>query len=81
MEHARELQYACDEIIYKMCSAHGNMYAVIKAILKINEGLELGGVREPLPALVEDDMKIFEEAAEMIREAKKKYLLNNILNF
>ena len=73
MEHARELQYACDEIIYKMCSAHGNMYAV-KAILKINEGLELGGVREPLPALVEDDMKIVEEAAEMIREAKKKYL-------
>ena len=42
MEHERELQYACDEIIYKMCSAHGNMYAVIKAILKINEGLELG---------------------------------------
>lgn len=71
MEHARELQYACDEIIYKMCSAHGNMYAVIKAILKINEGLELGGVREPLPALVEDDMKIVEEAAEMIREAKR----------
>ena len=47
---------------------------MIKAILKINEGLELGGVREPLPALVEDDMKIVEEAAEMIREAKKKYL-------
>ena len=74
LEKAREIQYACDEIIYKMCSAHGNMYAVIKAILKINEGLELGGVREPLPALVEDDMKIVEEAAEMIREAKKKYL-------
>ena len=53
MEEAREIQYACDEIIYKMCSAHGNMYAVIKAMLKINEGLELGGVREPLPALVE----------------------------
>ena len=48
MEEAREIQYACDEIIYKMCSAHGNMYAVIKAILKINEGLELGGVKEPL---------------------------------
>ena len=44
---ARELQYAVNEIIYKMCSAHGNMYGVIKAILKINEGLELGGVREP----------------------------------
>ena len=45
MQEAKEVQYACNEIIYKMCSAHGNMYAVIKAILKINEGLELGGVR------------------------------------
>ena len=74
MEEAREIQYACDEIIYKMCSAHGNMYAVIKAMLKINEGLELGGVREPLPALVEEDMAIVEEAAKMVRDAKAKYL-------
>ena len=50
------------------------MYAVIKAILKINEGLELGGVREPLPALIEDDMDIVKEAAQMICDAKKKYL-------
>ena len=74
MEEAREIQYACDGIIYKMCSAHGNMYAVIKAMLKINEGLELGGVREPLPALVEEDMAIVEEAAKMVRDAKAKYL-------
>ena len=74
MEKARENQYACDEIIYKMCSAHGNMYAVIKAILKINEGLELGGVREPLPALIDADMDIVKEAAQMICDAKKKYL-------
>ena len=74
MEKAREIQYACDEIIYKMCSAHGNMYAVIKAILKINEGLELGGVREPLPALIDADMDIVKEAAQMICDAKKKYL-------
>ena len=71
---ARELQYAVNEVIYKMCSAHGNMYGVIKAILKINEGLELGSVREPLPALIESDMAIVEEAAKMIRDAKEKYL-------
>ena len=47
---------------------------VIKAMLKINEGLELGGVREPLPALVEEDMAIVEEAAKMVRDAKAKYL-------
>ena len=74
MEKAREIQYAVDAIIYKMCSGHGNMYGVIKAILKINEGLELGGVREPLPALIESDMAIVEEAAKMIRDAKEAYL-------
>ena len=72
MDAARNLQYAIDEIIYKMCSAHGNMYAVIKAILKINEGLDLGGVRKPLPSLTESDMAIVEEAARMIRDAKAK---------
>lgn len=74
MEKAREIQYAVDAIIYKMCSGHGNMYGVIKAILKINEGLELGGVREPLSALIESDMAIVEEAAKMIRDAKEAYL-------
>lgn len=71
---ARELQYAVNEIIYKMCSAHGNMYGVIKEILKINENLELGGVRKPLPALAESDTEIVKEAAKMIRDAKEKYL-------
>lgn len=74
MEKARELQYAVNEIIYKMCSARGNMYGVIKAILKINENLDLGGVREPLPALIDCDKIIVEAAAKMIRDAKKKYL-------
>lgn len=74
MEKAREIQYAVNEIIYKMCSAKGNMYGVIKAILKINENLELGGVRKPLPALTEDDTAIVKEAAEMIRAAKETYL-------
>ena len=70
----REVQNECCRIIYKMCSAQGNMYAVIKEILKINEGLELGGVRKPLPALVDADRTIVEEAARMIRDAKANYL-------
>lgn len=74
MEMAKTLQFAINEIIYKMCSAKGNMYGVIKAILNINEGLDLGGVRKPLPALVEADEKIVIEAATMIRETKKKFL-------
>lgn len=71
---AKELQYAVNEIIYKMCSARGNMYGVIKEILKLNENLFLGGVRKPLPALVKEDMAVAEEAARMIRDAKEKYL-------
>lgn len=71
---AKEIQYAINDIIYKMCSARGNMYGVIKKILKINENLELGGVRKPLPALTDKDMAIAEEAAKMIRAAKEKYV-------
>ena len=74
LKKAKEIQYAVDEIIYKMCSAHGNMYGVIKAILKINENLELGGVRKPLPELTDDDMAVVKEAAAMIRTAKETYL-------
>ena len=71
---ACEMQYAVNEIIYKMCSAHGNMYAVIKEVLKKNEGLELGGVREPLPSLLDTDSAVVEEAARMIQNAKENFI-------
>ena len=74
LDEAREVQYAADAIIYKMCSGHGNMYAVIKEILRINEGLELGGVRAPLTNLADSDKAVAEEAAQMIRDAKEKFL-------
>ena len=74
MAKAMEIQYAANDIIYTMVKAHGNLYAVIKAILKMNEGLELGGVRKPLANLVDSDMEIVEKAAKMIRESKEKYL-------
>ncbi|MDO4602129.1 MAG: dihydrodipicolinate synthase family protein [Eubacteriales bacterium] len=74
LDEAREIQYAANEVIYKMCSCHGNMYAVIKEILRINESLDLGSVRAPLAELIEEDMPIVREAAAMICEAKTKYL-------
>jgi len=74
LEEAKKIQYAANDVIYKMCSAKGNMYGVIKAILKINENLDLGGVRKPLPSLTDADMAIVEEAAGMIRAAKETYL-------
>ncbi len=74
LDEAREIQYAANEVIYKMCSAHGNMYAVIKEILRINEDLDIGSVRSPLEPLCADDMAIAEQAAKMIRDAKAKFL-------
>ncbi len=73
MEEARQIQYAVNEIIYLMCSAHGNMYAVIKAIIKKNSGIDIGSVRKPLAALVDSDMQIVEEAALKIRKAIEEY--------
>ena len=56
-----------------MCACHGNLYAVMKQILRINEGLELGSVRAPMPALIPEDMPQVEKAAAHIREAIRKY--------
>ncbi len=73
LAEAMPVQYAANEIIYKMCSCHGNMYGVIKEILRINENLDLGGVREPLPQLIESDYVIAKEAASMVKAAVAKY--------
>ena len=69
MDAARALQYQADRIIYKMCEAHGNLYAVQKEILRRMYGLELGGVRAPLPGLAPADEAVVAAAEQMIREA------------
>ena len=71
---ACELQYAINEIIYKMCSSRANMYAVAKEILRTNDNVNIGGVREPLENLQEADKAIAHEAAEMVKAAKERYL-------
>ena len=75
LEEARKMQYDINAIIYKMVSGHGNMYAVIKAILKENENLDLGSVRKPLAGLTESDQAIVKEAAAMINKAREKYIV------
>ena len=75
LEEARNMQYDINAIIYKMVSGHGNMYAVIKAILKENENLDLGSVRKPLAGLIESDHAIVKEAAAMINKAREKYIV------
>lgn len=69
----REVQNECCRIIYKMCTAKGNMYAVIKEILRRTGGPDVGGVRLPLAPLTEADSPIVDESIEMIRNAVAKY--------
>lgn len=66
---AMKLQYRVNEIIYKMCEAKGNLYAVQKEILKRMYGLELGGVRLPLAPLAPEDESTVAEAQKMIEAA------------
>ena len=73
MEQAREIQNECCRIIYKLCSAKGNMYGVIKAVLVKLGGPDCGGVRLPLAALEAEDQAVVDESAEMIRAAIAKY--------
>ena len=73
MELAREIQNECCRIIYKMCSCHGNLYAVMKEILR-REGMDVGTVRAPLPNLVASDMDVVSCVQQMIKEAVQKYV-------
>lgn len=73
IEEARAVQYAVNAVIAKLCSGRGNMYAMIKEVLRINEGLDIGGVRRPLTNLSEEDLPVAAEAAAMIREAVQAF--------
>lgn len=73
LETARQLQATINTIIGKLVSGHGHMYAVIKEVIRINDGLDIGSVREPLTALTEADLVIAQEAAQLIREAKERF--------
>ena len=69
---ARELQQDANQIIYKMCSGEGNMYAMIKEILRLTGGPDIGGVRAPLLNLTEADKEIAKQCVAMIAAAKAK---------
>ncbi|HFH9838546.1 TPA: dihydrodipicolinate synthase family protein [Streptococcus suis] len=73
LETARQLQATINTIIGKLVSGHGHMYAVIKEVIRINDGLDIGSVREPLTALTEADLSIAQEAAQLIRDAKERF--------
>lgn len=70
---AREIQDTCCHLIYRMCAAQGNMYAVIKGVLRELGAPDIGGVRAPLLNLAEEDAPLVKEIAAGIREAVKTY--------
>lgn len=73
LDTAKALQYEINNIIGHLVVGRGSMYAVIKAVLKELEGLELGSVRSPLAPVVEEDKDLVHKAAELIRAAKEKF--------
>ena len=70
---ALEIQNDCCRIIYKLCSGHGNMYAMIKEVLRKMGCPDCGSVRAPLAELIESDYPIADECVAMIQAAVAKY--------
>ena len=66
VKKATEIQVKANAIIFEMCSCKGNLYAVMKEIIKIREGIDLGSVRKPLPSLHDGDTDTVEKCASMI---------------
>ena len=69
---AQSIQNSINDIIYAMCSAKGNLYAVMKAILA-SKGIEVGGVRKPLLSVQPGDETIVDRCSEMITNAYRTY--------
>ncbi|MCI5648764.1 MAG: dihydrodipicolinate synthase family protein [Fusicatenibacter sp.] len=74
LKKAREIQYTVNDIIGLLCSGHGNMYAMIKEVLKKRENLDLGGVRKPFPQVLPSDQEIIDQAADRIAWAVRTYV-------
>mgnify|MGYP000125623977 FL=1 len=70
---ARAIQDACCHIIYKMCSGQGNMYAMIKEILRLRGAPDIGSVRAPLYPLQPGDEAIAAACAADIDAAIAKF--------
>lgn len=73
---AREIQNDICKIIYKMGECKGNLYAILKEIIKRRNNIDCGSVRAPLSPIQEGDEAHIAEAVTMINEAYEKYELN-----
>lgn len=69
---ARAIQKDINDVIVALTSQTGHMYAIIKEILSLN-GIEAGGVREPLLNVTEQDKDAAKKIHAMIEQLIKKY--------
>lgn len=72
MATATSLQSDINEIIVKLCSCQGHMYAVIKDVLAIR-GVVVGGVRKPLASTTLEDVEMIIEIVNLIDRTIEKY--------
>ena len=71
LEKALKLQKVALELIGKLTSGPSNMYATIKAVLKVRKGLDLGGVRKPLVNVTPSENERINEIAKFIDQIEK----------
>lgn len=69
LKFAQQLQDKANHIIASFFKCKGNMYAVIKEIIKIREGVDIGSVKAPLYPLCEGDLEHIYESVKLIDEA------------
>ena len=67
-EAAGKIQSTINDIIVKLCSYEGHMYAVIKEVLK-RKGVNVGSVRGPLQGISDTDAAQIDDVIKMIDDA------------
>ena len=70
LEKGRALQNEVCRIIYGMCAADCNLYAVLKQVVLLRGGPDAGGVRAPLVPLTDSGRAAAKEAALRIEAAR-----------
>ena len=73
LREARAVQAEVNDIIMALFTCHGSMFAVVKKIIELREGLPLGSVRAPIAGLIEEDMPKIRRMAEMVDAAIARF--------
>lgn len=69
MEKAKKIQFDISGIITAMCACKGHLCAVMKEILRLQTGIDLGGARKPLSGITAEDVAQIEKCMKLIDSA------------